>query len=85
MSFFARSESGAFASKTVAAHLARGVIAAALITFALLNQSSHPVFAVAAGGLALVAMRGCPLCWTMGLLETIGARIRVRRGHTPSS
>jgi hypothetical protein len=85
MSFFARSESGAFASKTVAAHLARGVIAAALITFALLNQSSRPAFAVVAGVLAVVALRGCPLCWTMGLLETIGARMRGRGRHTPSS
>ena len=67
-----------FASKTIAAHITRGVIAAALITWALLHQSSDPAFAAAAGAAAVVAMRGCPLCWTMGLLETIGARIRVR-------
>jgi hypothetical protein len=24
-----------------------------------------------AGLLALVAMRGCPVCWTIGLVETI--------------
>ena len=71
-----------FASKTVAAHLVRGVIAAALIAWALLHQSSDPVFAVAAGVVAMVAMRGCPLCWTLGLVETIGERIR--RGHTSS-
>ena len=56
----------------------RGVIAAALIAWALLHQSSDPAFAVAAGVAAVAAMRGCPLCWTMGLLETIGARVRVR-------
>ena len=67
-----------FASKTIAAHLSRGVIAAALITWAWLHQSSNPPFAVAAGVLAVAAMRGCPLCWTLGLLETIGERIRVR-------
>jgi hypothetical protein len=67
-----------FASRTIAAHLMRGVIAAALITWALLHQSSEPVFAVAAIVLAVVAMRGCPLCWTMGLVETIGATIKVR-------
>jgi len=65
-----------FASKTVAAHLLRGVIAAALITWAVVHQSSHPAFAIAAGVLAIVAMRGCPLCWTLGLLETIGESIR---------
>ncbi len=67
-----------FASKTIAAHLLRGVIAAAVIASALLYQSSHPAFAVAAGVLAVAAMRGCPMCWMLGLLETIGERIRVR-------
>jgi hypothetical protein len=74
-----------FASKTIAAHLMRGVIAAALIAWALQHQSSDPAFAVAAGVVAVVAMRGCPLCWTVGLVETIGERIRVRRGHTYAS
>ena len=67
-----------FASKTIAAHLVRGVTAAALIAWALLHQSSNPAFAVAAGVLAVAAMRGCPLCWTVGLFETIGERLRAR-------
>jgi hypothetical protein len=67
-----------FASKTIAAHIVRGVIAAALVTWALLHQSSDLTFAVAAGVLAVVAMRGCPLCWTVGLCETIGERVRDR-------
>ena len=58
-----------FGSKTIAAHLVRGVIAAGLIAWALLHQSSNPALAVVAGVLAVIAMRGCPLCWTMGLLE----------------
>ena len=68
-----------FASKTVVAHLVRGVIAAALIVWAV--QSSDPVFAVAAVVAAVVVMRGCPLCWTVGLFETIGERIK-RRAHS---
>jgi hypothetical protein len=71
-----------FASRTIAAHLVRGVIAAALIAWALLHQLSDPVFAVAAGVVAMVAMRGCPLCWTLGLVETIGDRLKVGREHT---
>ena len=67
-----------FASKTVAAHLMRGGVAAALIAWALMHASSDPVVAVAAGVLAVVAMRGCPLCWMLGLFETIGARMRAR-------
>jgi nicotinamide riboside transporter PnuC len=71
-----------FASRTIAAHLVRGVIAAALIAWALVHQSSDPVLAVAAGVLAVVAMRGCPLCWTIGLVETIGETIKGGRQHT---
>lgn len=67
-----------FASKTPAAHMVRGVVAAALIVWAVLHQASSPAFAAAAVVLAVVAMRGCPLCWTMGLVETIGERMRVR-------
>jgi len=72
-----------FASKTIAGHLVRGLIAAALIAWAWGHQSSAPGFAALAGIAALVAMRGCPLCWTMGLFETIGETVRLRRaGHT---
>jgi len=67
-----------FASTTIVAHIVRGVVAAALIAWALLHQSSEPAFAVAAVVAAVVAMRGCPLCWTVGLVETIAERIRVR-------
>jgi hypothetical protein len=74
-----------FASKTIAAHMLRGVIAAALIAWALLYQSSNPAFAVAAAVGAVAAMRGCPMCWTVGLLETIAVTIRVRRADTCSS
>jgi hypothetical protein len=68
-----------FASKTIAGHLTRGVIAATLIAWALAHQSSEPAFAAIAGLGSLVAMRGCPLCWTLGLFETIGESIRARR------
>lgn len=67
-----------FASKTLAIHLVRGAIAGALIAWAVLHPSFHPIFAIAAGIGAVVAMRGCPLCWTVGLVETIGERFRVR-------
>ena len=65
-----------FASTSIAAHLTRGVIAAALIAWAVLHQSSNPAFAVIAIVLAIVAMRGCPMCWALGLVETIGNRMR---------
>ena len=67
-----------FASKTVVAHMVRGVIAAAPIAWALLHQLSDPALAIAAGVMAVVAMRGCPMCWMVGLFETVGDRMRVR-------
>ena len=63
------------ASKTLSAHIARGIIAAALIIWAFSHQSSHPGIAVAAGVVAFFAMRGCPMCWTLGLIATIAQRL----------
>jgi hypothetical protein len=65
-----------FGSTSIAAHLTRGVIAAALIAWAVIDQSSNPAFAVIAIALAIVAMRGCPMCWVLGLVETVGNRMR---------
>ena len=84
MSYFGRSECGLFASKSLVAHIVRGMIAAVLITWALLHQLSNPAFAVAAGVVALVVMRGCFLCWTIGLLETVGHKIKARRSASSS-
>jgi hypothetical protein len=64
-----------FASKSIVAHILRGVTAAALIVWALDLQSTEPVFALAAGTAAVIAMRGCPLCWMLGLFETISGRL----------
>jgi len=69
-----------FASRSIAAHLTRGVVAAALIAWAVLHQSSNPAFAVIAIVLAVAAMRGCPMCWALGLVETLGNRIRPFNG-----
>ena len=65
-----------FGSTSIAAHLTRGVIAAALIGWAVLDRFSNPAFAVIAIALAIVAMRGCPMCWVLGLVETVGNRMR---------
>ena len=71
MSFFARGRRGLFSSAHLGAHLLRGVAAAGLMYWAVAHQQSHPVGALLAGIAALVAMRGCPMCWTMGLIETL--------------
>jgi len=60
-----------FASATLAAHLARGVLAATLITLAISTNARFPWLAACAAVAAVVLLRGCPMCWTVGLVETV--------------
>ncbi len=68
---FARAPGAMFASASLAAHLLRGGAAAALMSIAFEYQASHPIASLAAGIGALIAIRGCPVCWTLGLFETL--------------
>lgn len=72
----AKSPRGLFASRTLSGHLVRGAIALALLYLAIGQQHVHPAGSALAGLLALVAMRGCPACWTIGLVETIQQRLK---------
>ena len=74
--FFARQPHGLFASRHLSAHLLRGAAAAALLAGAFVLQSAHPWWAAAAALAALGALRGCPVCWTIGLVETLGRQRR---------
>lgn len=67
-----------FASRNLPEHLARGALAAALLALAFDQQASRPVAAALSALGALAAMRGCPMCWTIGLIETLRRR-RIRR------
>jgi hypothetical protein len=60
-----------FGSAFLGAHLMRGATAAALLAWAIVHQSAHPWLSLGAGVAALVALRGCPMCWTVGLVETL--------------
>jgi hypothetical protein len=65
-----------FATQTLTGHVIRGAVAFALLYLAIEQQHLRPVASLLAGLLALVAMRGCPVCWTIGLAETIRQRYR---------
>ena len=60
-----------FGSAFLGAHLMRGAAAAALLAWAIVHQPAHPWLSLGAGVAALVALRGCPMCWTVGLVETL--------------
>lgn len=83
MSFLGKSPTGLFASNTLAGHLVRGAIAFALLYIAISQQHQHPWWALLAGALSLVAMRGCPVCWTIGLVETASQRWQAPRSDRP--
>ena len=72
------SEPSFFASASLPRHLARGALGFGLIgsAFALIGVLGPA--ALVAAPLGLVALRGCPTCWTIGLIETISAG-RLRR------
>jgi hypothetical protein len=53
------------------AHLVRGATAAVLIAWATAFGQTQPVLAVAAAVVAVIAMRGCPACWLLGLYDKV--------------
>jgi hypothetical protein len=67
-----------FASKGIAQHLARGSIGFGALAASGLLAPLHPWLSLAMLPLALVALRGCPLCWTIGLMQTVIAALRGR-------
>ena len=72
---FKRSAARVFASESVLGHLLRGVIATSLLVWAIRHQS-EPMLSLGAGVAALIVFRGCPICWTVGLVETVLQRMR---------
>ena len=59
-----------FASSSLVEHLARGVVGICALNYALSISAQHSVDSLALGGVSLLAFRGCPTCWTIGLVET---------------
>lgn len=85
MRWLGRAESGLFATRTLGGHLLRGAVAFALLYFAIAQQYAHPGWALLGGLAALVVMRGCPMCWTIGLVETIVQWLRRKRAARPEA
>jgi len=75
MKLFKRSATGLFASESLIGHLLRGVIGILLIILAFELQAQSVLSFVSAIG-ALLAFRGCPVCWTFGLVESVMQKIK---------
>lgn len=67
-----------FASNSVPRHLARGAIGFGLIIASIALVPVAGPATLLAAPLALIAFRGCPTCWMVGLAQTI-SRGRLER------
>ncbi|MGA4791028.1 hypothetical protein [Nocardia sp. AB354] len=67
-----------FASRSVPVHLARGLLGFGLIaaSIALIPAAGPVVLLLLPAG--VVALRGCPTCWLIGLAQTV-SRGRIER------
>ncbi|MFD4240460.1 hypothetical protein ACFWP3_02420 [Streptomyces sp. NPDC058525] len=71
-------EPQSFASSSLPRHLARGALGFGALTGSVLLIPAVGPAGLLLAPLGLLALRGCPLCWTIGLLQTI-SRGRLRR------
>lgn len=65
-----------FASRTLTEHLVRGVIGMGALSCAFIAATSSPWLLLILVPVALIALRGCPMCWIMGLIETVIAKVQ---------
>lgn len=78
------SRRGGFASATVPRHLARGAIGFGALAGSLVLLRAVGPASLLLAPIGLVALRGCPMCWAVGLVETVSAG-RLRRSCTEGS
>jgi hypothetical protein len=75
------------ASASVGEHLLRGAVGLAAVVLAVLLVASAGPISLLLLVVAAAAWRGCPTCWTVGLVGTIAdgrARRGCRRCEVPS-
>lgn len=73
-----------FASVSVPRHLLRGVLGFGLIIGSIVLVPVAGPATLLAAPLGLVAFRGCPTCWAVGLVQTI-SRGRLERACVDGS
>jgi hypothetical protein len=68
-----------FGNRSVVVHLLRGAIGFGAVWSSLATMHESPVLSFALVGVAFVALRGCPVCWTIGFFETLAVRLLATR------
>ena len=67
-----------FASDRLSEHLLRGMVGFGSVALAWWLWPRFGFIAIAPAVLGVAALRGCPMCWTIGLVQTV-SRNRYRR------
>ena len=65
-----------FASRTLTEHLIRGGLALSGIYFIFNYYTEWPIFSYLLVPFIFFALRGCPMCWITGLIDTIAMKLR---------
>ena len=65
----------AFGNRSLAAHVLRGVLGFGSLVLALKGYDIIGWPALLLMGIAVWALKGCPICWTIGLFETLAAKV----------
>lgn len=60
-----------FASKSTTDHLVRGLVGFSLLGAGIVLATLYGPVGLLLAPLGLLALRGCPGCWVLGLVETI--------------
>lgn len=74
-----------FCSRSLTVHLLRGLGAVGLLCAALLADALPALLRIACVAGAVGLMRGCPMCWFIGLIETASRRAPSARPSLPDS
>ncbi|MEU4346099.1 hypothetical protein [Streptomyces sp. NPDC023838] len=69
---------GGFAGVTLPRHLARGAVGFGALAGSLALLPVVGLASLLLAPVGLIALRGCPMCWAIGLVETVSAG-RLRR------
>jgi hypothetical protein len=60
-----------FKSRTIPRHLIKGVLGVGFLAIALIYGPTLGWWTLLPLALAFASFRGCPMCWTIGLIETV--------------
>ena len=67
-----------FGNRTLLVHLAKGAGGFAALGLALATMDATPLPSVVLLPVSLYLLRGCPVCWAIGVLETLAMHVHRR-------